>query len=86
MDQQNKLQPLFFRRTYGQEIVHVIFGADLGWPYFEPVATAFTHFSAGRNRQGSIGVIGPCRLNFPYVYPTLKYFATMLTDITAHYG
>jgi heat-inducible transcriptional repressor len=81
LDQQQRLQQLFFDRSYGDDPVHVVFGADLGWPYLEPVGMAFTHFTAGADHRGSLAVIGPYRLNFPYVVPVLKYFSTLITQI-----
>ena len=51
LDEQRRLQQLFFDRTYGEAPVHVVFGADLGWAFFEPVGMAFTFFNAGNNRR-----------------------------------
>ncbi len=81
LDQQARINQLFFGRVYGEDPVHIVFGADLGWPYFEPVGVAFTHFSAGNNRKGSIAVIGPCRLNFSYVVPTLRYMSNLISEM-----
>lgn len=86
VDQDARLRQLFFDRTYSDEPVHVIFGADLNWPYFEPVSIAFARFSMGQTRQGTLGVIGPCRLNFPYVIPILRYFSNLLTTMTASWA
>ena len=85
LDQQSRLTQLFFDRTYSQDPVHIIFGADLGWPFFDPVGMAFTYFSAGGNHRGSLAVIGPCRLNFPYVIPTLKYFSQLFSEMHKHW-
>jgi len=82
LDQDTKLHQLFFERVYGDDPVHVVFGADLGWSYLEPVGIAFTQFSAGRHGRGTLAVVGPCRLNFPYVIPTLKYFSRLIGDMS----
>jgi heat-inducible transcriptional repressor len=82
LDQQQRLQQLFFDRVYSEDPVHVIFGADLGWPYFDPVGMAFTHFTAGHNRRGTLAVVGPIRLNYPYIIPTLRYFSHLVSDLT----
>lgn len=84
LDQHTRLHQLFFERTYGQESVHIVFGSDLDWPFFEPVGFAFTGFSAGSHGQGTLGVIGPCRLDFSYVLPTLRYFSEIISDQTAN--
>lgn len=84
LDQDSRLRQLFFDKTYsGSDPVHIIFGSDLGWAFFEPVSFAFINFSAGQNRRGTLGVIGPCRLNFPVVLPTLRYFSDLISGITA---
>ncbi len=82
LDEEARLQQLFFEHAYTDEPVHIIFGADLGWPYFDPVGIAFARFSAGPHGQGTLGVIGPCRLNFAYVMPTLRYFSGLLSQMS----
>ena len=83
LDEQQRLRQLFFQRTYGPDPVHIVFGAELGWPYFEPVGMAFTYFNTGSKNRGTIAVIGPCRLNFPYIIPTLRYFSNLVNELTA---
>lgn len=85
LDEQTRLSQLFFERTYGENPVHIVFGADLGWPYFEPVGMAFTYFSARHHHRGTLASIGPCRLNFPYVIPTLKYFSHLISQMHANW-
>ena len=85
LDQQQRIHQLFFDRNYGTDPVHVIFGADLGWAYFEPVGMAFTYFSTGAGHRGSLAVVGPCRLNFPYVVPTLRYFSGLISNMSSHW-
>lgn len=85
LDQQVRLHQLFFERSFGSEPVHVIFGADLGWDYFEPVGIAFTRFQTGSGKNGTLAVVGPCRMNFPYVIPTLKYFSNLVSDMGGNY-
>lgn len=86
LDQQQRICQLFFDREYGDNPVHIIFGADLGWPFFDPVAMAFTFFSAGGNRRGSMAVVGPNRLDFPYVIPTLRYFSKIISDMNGNWN
>jgi len=85
LDQQSRINQVFFEKNYGEDPIHIVFGADLGWPYFEPIGMAFTDFSAGGNRRGTMAVIGPCRLNFPYVIPTLRYFSQLISGMNANW-
>lgn len=84
LDEQQRLHQLFFSRSYGQEPVHIIFGQELGWPYFEPVGLAFTFFGS-ESRRGILAIVGPCRLNFPYIIPTLRYFSHMVDKLTTNW-
>lgn len=86
LDENRRLMQLFFERAYGEDPIHIVFGADLGWSFFEPVGMAFTHFNAGHHGKGTLAIVGPCRLNFPYIVPTLRYFSGMINDITANWS
>jgi len=81
LDEDQRLRQLFFGRSYDTGLVHVLFGQELGWPYFEPVGMAFTYYGTGSHR-GSLAIVGPCRLNFPQVIPTLRYFSSLMTELT----
>ena len=47
-----------------------------------PCAMAYVDFRAG-DTTGHIGVIGPARLNYPYVYPMLRHVSHLLDKISA---
>ncbi|MDO8498713.1 MAG: hypothetical protein Q7S44_02920 [bacterium] len=64
----------------GPEPVHVIFGEDTGFEHLLPTSFAFTDFDNGLNEKGVIGIIGPCRLNFPLVIPYLRYVGSILSE------
>lgn len=85
LDQQSRISQLFFEKNYGEDPIHIVFGADLNWPFFDTIGMAFTDFNAGANRRGTMAVIGPCRLNFPYVIPTLRYFSTLISGMNANW-
>lgn len=69
-----------FKKAVGDEPIHVLVGEELGHSYFEPVGMVFTKFS-GSKRSGSLGVIGPARLNYPYVIPMVRYFGSLINEI-----
>lgn len=58
----------------------MVAGEELGNKYLEPVGMVFTSFKAG-NRKGALGVIGPARLNYPYVVPMVRYFGSLIDEI-----
>jgi heat-inducible transcriptional repressor len=85
LDQQTRLNQLFYDRTYSEDPIHIIFGSDLGWPYFDPVGMAFTHFNAGSDRKGTLAIVGPCRLNFPKIIPSLRYFSNLISSLNSNW-
>lgn len=84
LDEYQLLDDLFFHRNYTEEPVHIVMGEDLDSPYLDPIGFVFSSFRVD-NKMGSIGIIGPCRLNYPQVIPTIRYFGNLITDISKHW-
>ena len=63
-----------------EEIVHVVFGEDLGNHHLDPISIMFTDFICD-NRHCSLGVIGSSRLNYQQVFPMLEYFHDLISGI-----
>lgn len=57
-----------------------LMGSDLGGELFEPCGFIYRRFEAGP-RKGIIGVIGPARVNYSRVYPTIRYFGGLIDEI-----
>ncbi len=81
VEEAKRMQELFFERLTGMAMVEVLFGEELNWPYFDQIGIVGTRFSAG-GRQGAIGIIGPFRLNYPTIIPTVRYFRNLLEELT----
>lgn len=81
LDQHDYLTKLF-NQAVGDDDIHVLMGSDLGSEYLEPCSFVFTDFKAGSTESGRLGIIGPCRLNYPVVIPTVRYFGSLITEIT----
>lgn len=61
---------------------HILIGDEFGIPKLLPVSMVYTPFNLG-GTTGAVGVIGPCRLDYGYVIPTVKYIGKLLTEIGA---
>jgi transcriptional regulator of heat shock response len=61
--------------------VHVLVGEDLGARLRGPYGFVYTHFETPMNFRGEIGVIGPVRLNYTSVVPTVRYFGDLVEEI-----
>ena len=71
-------------RAVGEEDVHILFGEDVGIEHLEPCSFIFAHFGSGE-KSGSVGVIGPARLPYARLIPTIRYFSGLLTEITGNW-
>lgn len=79
LDETQTLLSIFEKASRDQDI-QILVGEEIGNRYFEPVGMVFTQFQAGK-RSGSLGVIGPTRLNYPYVIPIVRYFGHLINEI-----
>lgn len=61
--------------------VKVLLGEELDMHYLEPCGFVFTGFRAGKYGNGMIGIIGPSRLNYPQVVPTVRYFGNLISEV-----
>lgn len=68
-------------RAVGNEPVHVLIGDELGDEYLEYCGFIFSPFGSGKRNAGIIGVIGPARMSYPRVIPTVRYFGDLLTEL-----
>lgn len=80
LEEVERLHELFFHRMTGLSPVEVVFGEDLGWPGFSPMGIVGTRFDVG-GRSGALGVIGPARLSYPTVIPTVRYFRSLFDSL-----
>lgn len=70
-----------FEKSFGEGPIHLLLGDELGYDYLEPCGMVFTHFDAGPKKTGSLGVIGPNRLNYPLVIPFVRYFGNLIEEL-----
>lgn len=80
VEDHRRMQEIFELAT-SDEPFHVLLGDDLGSEYLYPCGIAYINFEAGPH-TGHLGVIGPSRLNYPYVAPMLKHFGSLLEEIS----
>ena len=70
-----------FGQLAPEDQIKILFGDELGVPFLEPCGFVVTRYSMP-NHAGILGVIGPSRLNYPVVIPTMRYFAQILSEIS----
>lgn len=67
--------------TIEDEDVHVLMGDELGPRLNGPYGFVFTHFETPKEMEGEIGVLGPVRLNYNEIVPTVRYYGNLLEEI-----
>lgn len=70
---------LFERAIESDDPIHILLGEELG-ELLSPCGFVYTHYNVGP-RHGAIGVIGPARLDYPYIIPVVRYFGTLINEI-----
>jgi heat-inducible transcriptional repressor len=64
-----------------EEEIHVLMGEELGQRLGGPYSFVYTHYETPMHGAGDIGVIGPVRLNYAFVVPTVRYFGDLIESI-----
>lgn len=63
------------------ENVHILLGEELGPRLQGPYGFVFTGYKTPKSLKGYIGVLGPNRLDYTYVVPTVRYFRELISEI-----
>lgn len=74
-----------FLKTIGEEDVQVLLGEDLGPKLQGPYGFVFTRYKTPSKIEGEIGVLGPARLDYTYVVPTVRYFGNLIEEIAKNW-
>jgi len=73
-------QRLIKRTIEEEDPIHLLLGADLGMEYLEPCGFVYTNWELPP-RKGVLGIVGPIRLNYPKIIPTIRYFGNLINEI-----
>ena len=80
IDEAEFFQSLFLGQTDDEEI-HILLGEELGPRLIGPYGFVYTKYHTGLNLTGQVGVLGPSRLNYTNVVPTVRYFGALIQEI-----
>lgn len=77
----------FFSRIFSNEPegedVHIVLGEELGPKLQGPCGFVFIHYETPRHLAGEVGVLGPTRLNYTSIVPTVRYFGNLIEEIAS---
>ncbi|MCL4354944.1 hypothetical protein M1349_05815 [Patescibacteria group bacterium] len=80
MDEIGYFQNLF-SNFIDDEDIHVLIGEELGPKLQGPYGFVFTRYHTPMRLTGEIGVLGPSRLNYNQVVPTVRYYGNLIEEI-----
>lgn len=63
------------------EEVHILLGDELGPRLPTSYGFVFRRFQTPMNKEGEVGVLGPARLNYTNIVPTVRYFGDLVEEI-----
>lgn len=70
-----------FSRVEEDDDVHILIGEELSPELNGNYGLVFVNYETPNKETGQIGVIGPARLNYTYIVPTVRYFADLIKEI-----
>lgn len=77
----------YFRNICGnttdEEGIHVLMGDELGSRLSGPYSFVFTRYKTPQSINGEVGVLGPVRLRYTSVIPTVRYFGDLVESIAS---
>lgn len=80
VDEMDSFKELFSGIIEDEEI-HILFEDELGPKLAGPYGLVFTRYKTNENLTGGIGVIGPSRLNYNQIVPTVRYFGSLIEEV-----
>lgn len=80
LDEMDVIQSIF-GGVIGDEDIHILLGDDLGPRLRGPYGCVFMHYKTPKH-QGEVAVIGPSRLNYTSIVPTVRYFGDLISEIS----
>lgn len=67
-----------FNAIHDEEDIHILIGDELSGRLQGPYGFIFTEYNTPMNIQGRIGVLGPARLRYTSIIPTVRYFGGLI--------
>lgn len=83
LDRMEYWQAFLQRTTSWPDELRILVGEEFGVQTFDACGGVFARIRLPAQHGGTIGVIGPCRLNYPYVIPVVEYVSHLLDEMIA---
>lgn len=80
-----KVLDQIFSKALGEESIHILLGDEMGIEFLDSCGLVFTDFSAADKIKGRLGVIGPSRLDYPYIIPIVRCFGNLVNELAQNW-
>ncbi len=80
LSEEIKLLEEIFNSGASENLVHVIYGPELGNKHLEPIGMIHMSFVIDQ-RPIHVGILGSCRFDYPYIIPVMKYLRGLIREI-----
>lgn len=80
LSEEIKLLEELFDSGTSENLVHVIYGPEMGNVHLEPVGMIHMSFEIDQKKV-HVGVLGSSRFDYPYVIPIMKYLRGLIREI-----
>ncbi len=80
LDQHDMLKNIFLNSTMHEDIC-VLLGEELGSVLQGPYGLVYTTYETPLHQTGHVGVVGPVRLNYTSVIPTVRYIGDLIESV-----
>lgn len=78
--EEHKLLQEIFNSGTSENLVHVVYGSELGNIYLQPIGIIHMSFTV-EGQPVHIGVLGSSRFDYSYIIPMMKYIRTLIKEI-----
>ena len=80
LSEEIKLLDEIFNSGTSENLVHVIYGPEMGNVHLDPIGMIHMSFKIN-DRPVRVGVLGSSRFDYPYVIPIMKYLRGLIREI-----
>ncbi len=78
VDEYGNFESIFANAHADDEDIHVLIGDELGSTLKGPYGFIFVEYNTPLQLHGRIGVLGPTRLHYTTIVPTVRYFGSLI--------
>ena len=76
---QDQLMRDILSKVISEETVSVLIGNESGMETLHPCSIVFSRYQLGK-RQGYLGILGPSRMRYPTIMPTVGYISSLIEE------